>query len=301
MTRFHSSAATDPGGRAHNEDALLDRPDLGLWAVADGAGGHAHGAAASAAVVAALDSIPPGLTAAEMLAQVRLRLGSVHAALLAEAGARGEGCVMASTVVVLIARGTHFACLWAGDSRLYRLRDGTLDQLTRDHSLVQELVDEGRLTEAEADTHPQRNVITRAIGGRRGSAASGQDDRTAAGGRPLPAVQRRRVQDAGGRGASRADVGEHGGRPAGRSGAGPITLRQRHGGVGPGGSGCNMRCQQFTLCQERVANPKLRHCESNRKIAISAIIARAMEKSQSPQSLRGATATRQSRSVAAPD
>jgi serine/threonine protein phosphatase Stp1 len=100
-----------------------------------------------------------------MLAQVRLRLGSVHAALLTAAAAQGEGCVMASTVVVLIARGAHFACLWAGDSRVYRLRDGTLDQLTRDHSLVQELVDEGRITEAEADVHPQRNVITRAIGG----------------------------------------------------------------------------------------------------------------------------------------
>jgi serine/threonine protein phosphatase Stp1 len=176
MTRFRSSAATDPGGRAYNEDAALDRPDLGLWAVADGAGGHAFGAAASAAVVAALETIPPRLTAAEMLAQVRLRLASVHAALLTAAAAQGEGCVMASTVVVLIARGAHFACLWAGDSRVYRLRDGTLDQLTHDHSLVQELVDEGRLTEAAADTHPQRNVITRAIGG--GEAALSLDKMT---------------------------------------------------------------------------------------------------------------------------
>ena len=75
MTGVQSSAATDRGGRAQNEDAALNRPDLGLWAVADGAGGHAQGAAASAAVVAALDSIPPGLAAAEILAQVRLRLG----------------------------------------------------------------------------------------------------------------------------------------------------------------------------------------------------------------------------------
>ena len=165
MTRFHGSAVTDPGGRPHNEDALLSRADLGLWAVADGAGGHAHGAAASRAVVAALDTIPPGLSAAEMLAQVRLRLGAVHAALLTSAVEQGDGCVMASTVVVLIARGAHFACLWAGDSRAYRLRGRLLDQLTHDHSLVQELVDEGGITEADADVHPQRNVITRAIGG----------------------------------------------------------------------------------------------------------------------------------------
>jgi len=165
VTRFRGGAVTDPGGRTHNEDAWLSRDDLGLWAVADGAGGHAHGAAASRAVVAALDTIPPGLSAAEMLAQVRLRLGAVHAALLASAAEQGDGCVMASTVVVLIARGAHFACLWAGDSRAYRLRGGLLDQLTHDHSLIQELVDEGGITETEADVHPQRNVITRAIGG----------------------------------------------------------------------------------------------------------------------------------------
>jgi serine/threonine protein phosphatase Stp1 len=169
MTQFLSSATTDPGGRAHNEDAFLSRPDLGLWAVADGAGGHAHGAAASSAVVAALNTIPPGLSGAEMLAQVRLRLDAVHAALLSRAAELGDGCVMATTVVVLIARDFHFACLWAGDSRMYLLRNGTLDQLTRDHSLVQELVEDGSITEAEAERHPQRNVITRALGGGEGN------------------------------------------------------------------------------------------------------------------------------------
>jgi serine/threonine protein phosphatase PrpC len=165
MTGFTGSAATDPGGRADNEDAFLNRSDLGLWAVADGAGGYAHGAAASRAVIEALDAIPSGLSGAEMLAQVRLRLTAAHVGLLAKAAAQGNGCVMASTVVVLIARGSHFVCLWAGDSRVYRLRDGALHQLTRDHSLVQRLLDDGEITEAEADTHPQRNVITRAIGG----------------------------------------------------------------------------------------------------------------------------------------
>jgi serine/threonine protein phosphatase PrpC len=160
--RFRASAITDPGGRAQNEDAYLSRSDLGLWAVADGAGGHASGATASRAVVTALETIPPGLTAAEMLAQVRLRLGSVHASLLAEAAENAK--IIASTVVVLIARGEHFACLWAGDSRAYRLRNDMLDQLTSDHSLVQSLVEDGAITEAEAERHPEANVITRAVG-----------------------------------------------------------------------------------------------------------------------------------------
>ncbi len=163
--RLVSRAVTHPGAvRPRNEDALLDRADLGLWAVADGAGGHGAGDVASAAIVAALADLPPALSAAELLAQVRLRLSAVHAELQARAAAAGPGRIMASTVVVLLARGGHYACLWAGDSRAYRLRDGRLERLTRDHSLVQELVDQGVLDEEAAEQHPQANVITRAIG-----------------------------------------------------------------------------------------------------------------------------------------
>jgi protein phosphatase/serine/threonine-protein phosphatase Stp1 len=157
------SAATHPGAvRSRNEDSLVNRADLGLWAVADGAGGHGAGDVASSAIREALDNIPPGLTAAEMLAQVRLRLAGVHAALQDHGAARGG--MVASTVVVLLLRGGHYAALWAGDSRIYLLRDGALLRLTHDHSLVQELVDSGALTEAEAEAHPQANVITRALG-----------------------------------------------------------------------------------------------------------------------------------------
>lgn len=160
-----SAAVTHPGAvRTRNEDSYVDRPDLGLWAVADGAGGHGAGDYAANAIREALESIPPGLSAAEVLAQVRLRLAAVNTALREEAERRGPGRVIASTVVALLARGDHFACLWAGDSRAYLLRDGTLQRLSRDHSLVQELVDQGAISAAEADAHPQGNVITRAVG-----------------------------------------------------------------------------------------------------------------------------------------
>lgn len=166
MAGLASAAMTHEGAvRPRNEDALVNRPDLGLWAVADGAGGHGAGDVASAAIAEALNSIPPGLTAAELLAQLRLRLAAVHRQLQEEAQRRGPGHVIASTVVVMLARGGHFACLWAGDSRAYLLRGGQLQRLTRDHSLVQELLDQGVITEEEAEHHPQGNVITRAIGG----------------------------------------------------------------------------------------------------------------------------------------
>ena len=162
--RFLSWATTHVGTvRSHNEDALVDRPDLGMWAVADGAGGHARGDVASRMIVEALESIPPGLPAGAMLAEIRQRMNDTHDALRAQQN--GDPSQMsASTVVVLIARGSHFACLWAGDSRAYLLRDGAFTQITRDHSLVQELVDSGAISQAEADNHPSANVITRAVG-----------------------------------------------------------------------------------------------------------------------------------------
>ncbi len=163
--RLASMAATHPGAvRPRNEDALLERPDIGLWVVADGAGGHGAGDVASNAIVAAMGVIPPGLAAAELLAQVRLRLAAVHRELQEEAARRGPGRILASTVVVMLARGEHYAMLWAGDSRAYLLRQGTLSRVTKDHSLVQELVDQGTLRQEEAESHPQANVITRAIG-----------------------------------------------------------------------------------------------------------------------------------------
>ncbi len=158
-------AVTHPGAvRPLNEDALVRRPEVGLWAVADGAGGHQAGDVASGMIAAALDAVPAALSADEALMQVRLRLAAVHDALRERAAQDGPGAVIASTVVVLLIRDGHFACLWAGDSRAYLLRRGVLQAVTTDHSLVQELVAAGTLTDAEAEHHPQANVITRAVG-----------------------------------------------------------------------------------------------------------------------------------------
>ena len=163
--RREARGVSHPGTvRTRNEDAFVDRSDIGLWAVADGAGGHDAGDVASAAAVAALAAIPAGLSAAEVLAQVRLRLDAVHAELQRRAANSANGAIAATTVVVLMARGDHFACLWAGDSRAYLLRDGAMSQVTHDHSLVQEMVESGMLAPAEAEGHPQANVITRAVG-----------------------------------------------------------------------------------------------------------------------------------------
>ncbi len=165
MIVHRSFSATHAGARrSHNEDSFVDRPDIGLWAVADGAGGHEAGEVASAMIHTALEDIPPHLGAGQLLAEARARLLTVHDTLLREAEARGPGVMMASTVAVLMVRDSFFALLWAGDSRIYLLRGDTFSQLTRDHSLVQELVESGQLTADEAEAHPQANIITRAIG-----------------------------------------------------------------------------------------------------------------------------------------
>jgi protein phosphatase/serine/threonine-protein phosphatase Stp1 len=163
--RLLSWHATHAGTkRKYNEDTWVDRPDLGIWAVADGAGGHQAGEYASGLIAEALDSLPSELSAAELLGEVRVRIAATHQALRDEAERRGGNTMIASTLVALLARGDHFACLWAGDSRAYMLRDGEMRQITKDHSLVQELVDAGTISTEQAEHHPHANIITRAVG-----------------------------------------------------------------------------------------------------------------------------------------
>ena len=163
-------AATHPGTRrVTNEDAYLCRPEIGLFAVADGVGGHGSGAFASAQAMTALEQIPHMASPGDLLAAVRTRLGSVHQTLCAAAEA-GREDPSATTVVVLLLGGGHLACVWVGDSRAYLLRRGELFQLTTDHSVVGELVKAGRLTDAQAERHSDGHIITRALGVNTGGA-----------------------------------------------------------------------------------------------------------------------------------
>ena len=150
--------------RTANEDAFLERPDLGLFVVADGMGGATAGALASNAIVATLGAVDPTLPAPALLAEIRTRIARVNADLQREAAARGPDVMIGSTVAGLVLRDGHFACFWAGDSRVYRLRAGELDQLTRDHSAVQQMIDAGVLLPEDAERHPHANVISRAVG-----------------------------------------------------------------------------------------------------------------------------------------
>lgn len=162
--QYVSAAATHPGCvRKLNEDACLDRPHVGLWAVADGMGGHEAGDIASSAVIDALSRVESFETAFAFRRGVRTALFEVNADLQARAAEQLVGTIGA-TVVALLVHGSHYACVWAGDSRAYLLRDGQLQPITRDHSLVAELVASGQLPATDARRHANAHVVTRAVG-----------------------------------------------------------------------------------------------------------------------------------------
>lgn len=155
---FDQVAKTHVGCRRKlNEDALLANPERRLWAVADGMGGHDAGEVASATVVEALVKCSSADEALTTLCEVNARLVEM-------ARTSFDSRTVGSTVVGLVADEHAFTCFWAGDSRAYRVRDGAITRLTRDHSLVQDLIDAGMIDEAAAEGHPNANVITRAVG-----------------------------------------------------------------------------------------------------------------------------------------
>jgi serine/threonine-protein phosphatase Stp1 len=164
---WRSAARTEAGKvRACNEDAVLDRPQQGLWVVADGMGGHQNGALASRLLVDCLAELPIAGDLAQRLAQLRQCLHELNRRLgqTLTVTAAQPNPVIGSTVVALLASGARAACVWAGDSRCYLWRAGRLYQLSRDHSLVQELIDAQQLTPDQAAGHPAAHALTRAVG-----------------------------------------------------------------------------------------------------------------------------------------
>lgn len=158
-THWRSWAITDTGKRRkHNEDSLLNRPEAGLWAVADGMGGHKAGDIASQLIVNALKDISPTKPLENYIGLVENCLQSVNTELRQLADKEYGNQLVGSTVVALVCEPGRCGFLWAGDSRLYRFRHNRLQQLTRDHCVSDE-------NASSAWSLKSSNVITRAIGG----------------------------------------------------------------------------------------------------------------------------------------
>lgn len=158
-------ATTDTGRvRAHNEDSAL--AEGSVFVVADGMGGHAAGEVASGIVVETMRELVAreALTSDDVPRQLLLANERILEAVRAHPEQKGMGTTATGLVLVAAGGSDHWVVFNVGDSRVYRWIGGALSQLTVDHSEVQELVDAGVITEAEARVHPARNVVTRSLG-----------------------------------------------------------------------------------------------------------------------------------------
>jgi len=157
-----SSVAQSHVGRVRmkNEDAFFENKEEGLWLVADGMGGHTRGDRASQAIVSAVSAFKRVEDINENLKQIDVLLHQAH-----------ECCremfpkkVVGSTVAAIFTQYDQCFFIWAGDSRIYRLRDGQFELLTEDHTVAQEKLNRGELSAEEAENHASAHVLTRALG-----------------------------------------------------------------------------------------------------------------------------------------
>ncbi|MGN6481880.1 PP2C family protein-serine/threonine phosphatase [Luteibacter sp.] len=144
--------------RLRNEDTYYADASLGLFLVVDGMGGHQHGEVASAM---ARDGVVAQVTAGQSLVDAIQR---VNEALIARSGGLKDARPMGTTIAAIRVSGRAYEAAWVGDSRIYRWADGEMQRLSHDHSIVEALVEAGELTETQARNHPQRSVLTQALG-----------------------------------------------------------------------------------------------------------------------------------------
>ena len=144
--------------RELNEDTYYGDAELGLWLVADGMGGHEYGEVASAI---AREVVVGQVRAGNSLADA---IRAADEEIIRCSKRRGDSLPMGTTVVAARINGTRFEVAWVGDSRIYLWRDGTLTQISQDHSYVQALIAQGAITADQARSHPHRNVVTQALG-----------------------------------------------------------------------------------------------------------------------------------------
>ncbi|MGQ0573558.1 MAG: PP2C family protein-serine/threonine phosphatase [Pseudonocardia sp.] len=158
------SARSDRGlVRQNNQDAVYAGPRL--LALADGMGGHAAGEVASSLVISALAPLDEDTPGDDLLAQLRDAAVEGNAAITQHVEQAPDLEGMGTTLTAILFAGSRIGLVHVGDSRAYQLRDGMLTQITKDDTFVQSLIDEGRITEDEAHTHPQRSLLLRAITG----------------------------------------------------------------------------------------------------------------------------------------
>ena len=144
--------------RDNNEDSYVCDPEKELWIVADGMGGLGFGEVASAIsthTVATHVKEGHGINQAIELAHKRIK---------EYANTEGKGTNMGTTIVLLLSQGSLYNIFWVGDSRAYMFHEQKVTQLTTDHSLVQSLIEQGEITQEEAESDPRKNAVTRALG-----------------------------------------------------------------------------------------------------------------------------------------
>ena len=162
---WSSCGLSDTGKvRKHNEDSMLVRAEAGLWVVADGMGGHSAGDVASQMIVNSLKDVQVGGRLNKYINDIEDRLLAVNKRLLAKAQQTDHKTTIGSTVVAMLAYDKYCVYMWAGDSRLYRLRNSQIRQMSTDHSQVELYVEKGLISREEALVHPHGNMITRAVG-----------------------------------------------------------------------------------------------------------------------------------------